>query len=93
MTTTQTRLIDELDALHSSYVGALNTAVDAGRHTLVDELAADYERDAILLMAEREGRQDLLGHFGMDRDGNRLAAVRATPLRRLANTFSAKRAA
>lgn len=91
--TTKTRLIDELNALHSSYVGALNTAVDAGRHTLADELAADYERDAILLMAEREGRQDLLGHFGMDRDGNRLAAVRQTPLRRFAKSIGTKRAA
>lgn len=91
--TTNTRLIDELNALHSSYVGALNTAVDAGQHVRADELAADYERDAILMMAEREGRHDLLGHFGMDRDGNRLADVRETPMRRLARTFGAKRAA
>lgn len=91
--TTKIRLIDELNALHSSYVGALNTAVDTGDLKLANELAADYDRDAILLMAEREGRQDLLTHFGMDRDCGQLTVVRDTPLRRLVKNISARRAA
>lgn len=87
--TTQPRLIDELNALHSTYVGALNTAIDAGDHQGASELAADYDREAIMLMAEREGRQDLLAHFGLDRDGGRLAVARVTPLRRLMNNLRA----
>lgn len=91
--TNKTRLIDELNALHSAYVGALNTAIDAGDHTLANELAGAYDREAIMLMAEREGRQDLLAHFGLDRDGGPLTVVRDTPLRRLAKSFTALRAA
>lgn len=89
--TNNTRLIDELNALHSSYVGALNTAVDNDDLTLAHELAADYDRDAIMLMAEREGRQDLLGHFGLDRNGGRITVTRDTPLRRLAKSLGALR--
>jgi len=91
--TQQTRLIDELNALHSTYVGALNSALDTGHLALANELADDYDREAILLMAEREGRQDLLAHFGLDRDGGQLAVARDTPLRRLAKTFTGLRAA
>lgn len=87
--TNQPRLIDELNALHSTYVGALNTAIDADDHETASELAADYDREAIMLMAEREGRQDLLAHFGLARDGSRLTAARVTPLRRLMNNLRA----
>lgn len=87
--THQTRLIDELNALHSTYVGALNTAIDADDHKTASDLAADYDREAIMLMAEREGRQDLLAHFGLDRDGGQLAVARVTPLRRLMNNLRA----
>ena len=91
--TTKTRLIDELNALHTTYVSAINTAVSAEDHELASELAAGYDRDAILLMAEREGRQDLLAHFGLDRDGGLLTIVHDTPLRRLATSLGALRAA
>lgn len=91
--TNQTRLIDELNALHSTYVQAINVAVEAGDLRLAAELAEEYDRDAILLMAEREGRQDLLAHFGLDRDGGRLAVERDTPLRRLVRSLGALRAA
>jgi hypothetical protein len=91
--TNQTRLIDELNALHATYVQAINVAVDADDLGLAAELAADYDRDAILLMAEREGRQDLLAHFGLDRDGGQLAVTRDTPLRRLVKSVSSLRAA
>jgi len=87
--TNQTRLIDELNALHSTYVQAINVAVEAGDLSLAAELAAEYDRDAILLMAEREGRQDLLAHFGLDRDGSQLAVARVTPLRRLMTSLRA----
>ena len=91
--TNQTRLIDDLNALHSSYVHAVNVAVDADDLVLADELAADYDRDAVMMMAEREGRQDLLAHFGLDRDGARLTIVRDTPLRRLVKGLTGLRAA
>jgi hypothetical protein len=91
--TNQTRLIDELNALHATYVQAINVAVEASDPALAAELAADYDRDAILLMAEREGRQDLLAHFGLNRDGGRLAVERDTPLRRLVKSFGSLRAA
>jgi hypothetical protein len=91
--TNKTRLIDELNALHSTYVGALNTAIDAGDMGLATELAGHYDREAILLMAEREGRQDLLAHFGLDLDGSEMPVVRDTPLRRLVKSVTALRAA
>ena len=91
--TNQPRLIDELNALHSTYVGALNSALDTGHVALANELADDYDREAILLMAEREGRQDLLAHFGLDRDGRQLTIARDTPLRRLARSLGSLRAA
>ena len=91
--THQTRLIDELNALHSTYVGAINTAIDGDDHKAASELAAEYDREAIMLMAEREGRQDLLPLFGLDAAGNRLAVERDTPLRRLVKRVTALRAA
>lgn len=91
--TNQTRLIDELNALHTTYVQAINVAVEASDLGLAAELAAEYDRDAILLMAEREGRQDLLAHFGLDRDGGQVTVERDTPLRRLVRNLGALRAA
>ena len=88
-----TRLIDELNALHASYVDAINAAVAHDDVTTAADLAADYDRDAILLMAEREGRQDLLPLFGLDADGGRVSVQRDTPLRRLVQRVGALRAA
>ena len=88
-----TRLIDELDALHAHYVEAVNTAVAHDDHALAAELTAAYDRDALLLMAEHEGRQDLLPLFGLDRDGGELTVERDTPLRRLVARVAALRAA
>jgi hypothetical protein len=88
-----TRLIDELNALHASYVDAINTAVANDDLGTAADLAADYDRDAILLMAEREGRQDLLPLLGLDAAGNRLAVERDTPLRRLVKRVTTLRAA
>ena len=46
-----------------------------------------------LLMAEREGRPDLLSHFGLTQDGGRLSVQRDTPLRRLVKSVAALRSA
>ena len=53
-------LLQELDELHASYVAAINHAIDNNDLALADELATDYDTDAITLMAEREGKTHLL---------------------------------
>lgn len=88
-----TRLIEELNTLHASYVDAINTAIEDNDVALAAELATDYDRDALLLLADREGRHDLLPLFGLDRDGGRLSVERDTPLRRLVARVAALRAA
>ena len=89
--TNQTRLTDELNTLYAHYVQSINDAVAADDLTLAAELAEHYDRDAILLMAEREGRQDLLPQFGLTPDGGRLSVQRDTPLRRLVKSVAALR--
>ena len=91
--TNQTRLIDELNALYANYIESINDAVAADDLALAAELADSYDRDAILLMAEREGREDLLSHFGLTPDGGRLRVQRDTPLRRLVKSLTALRSA
>lgn len=59
-TNTQTRLIDDLNALHAYYVSAINTAVDADDQRAINELAAGYDREAAQMVAEREGKTHLL---------------------------------
>ncbi len=53
-------LIEELDALHATYVVAVNEAIEADDLTRAEALALAYEDDAIQLMAEREGLTHLL---------------------------------
>ena len=53
-------LIQDLDALHASYVVAVNEAIAADDLASAEELALAYENDAIQLMAEREGLTHLL---------------------------------
>ena len=60
MNTTSHRLIDDLNVLHASYVAAINSAIESGDDTIVAELAADYDRDATFMVAEREGKTHLL---------------------------------
>ena len=55
-----TRLIDDLDDLHARYVRAINSAVEAGDDATVAELAAGYDTEATLMVAEREGKTHLL---------------------------------
>jgi hypothetical protein len=53
-------LIEELDALHATYVVAVNEAIGADDLVRAEALALAYEDDAIQLMAEREGLTHLL---------------------------------
>jgi hypothetical protein len=53
-------LIQDLDALHATYVVAVNEAIEADDLATAEELALGYEDDAIQLMAEREGLTHLL---------------------------------
>ena len=54
------RLIDDLNTLHASYVDAINAAVAENDPARAAELAAAYDADAIAMIAEREGRTDQL---------------------------------
>lgn len=53
-------LFQEVDALHDSFVAAVNHAVAEGDLDLAEELAQAYDREAIELLAEREGKTHLL---------------------------------
>jgi hypothetical protein len=53
-------LIEELDALHATYVAAVNEAIESDDLARAETLALGYEDDAIQLMAEREGLTHLL---------------------------------
>jgi hypothetical protein len=79
------RLIDDLNILHASYVDAINAAVTENDLARAAELAEGYDTDAIALIAEREGRTDLLPI--------RRPAKPDTPLRRLVARLTALRAA
>ena len=79
------RLIDDLNILHASYVDAINAAVTENDLARAEELAADYDTDAIAMIAEREGRTHELPI--------RRPARPDTPLRRLVARVTAIRAA
>ncbi|WP_244931876.1 hypothetical protein [Nocardioides sp. W7] len=59
-TTTPRTLVQDLDVLHGSYVSAINQAIDSGHDEYVAELAASYDREATLMVAQREGKTHLL---------------------------------
>jgi hypothetical protein len=54
------RLIDELNTLHDHYVEAINIAVHDDDLDRADRLAAEYDDEAITMIAVHEGRTDLL---------------------------------
>lgn len=54
------RLIDDLNALHDRFVESINAAVDENDLDRADSLAAEYDEEAILMIALHEGRTDLL---------------------------------
>lgn len=53
-------LVQELNELHAEYVVAVNQAVAADDLVRVERLAADYDREAIQLMAVAEGKTHML---------------------------------
>jgi hypothetical protein len=55
-----TRLIDDLNSLHDGYVEAVNLAVESNDLDRADRLAAEYDEEAILMIALHEGRTHLL---------------------------------
>lgn len=80
-----TRLIEDLDTLHASYVDAINHAIADGDVALAAEMAAEYDRDTELLTAaDHEGGPELAPVLAIDR---------ANPLRRVAARLAALRAA
>lgn len=63
MTSTETpvrRLVEELDELHAYYAQAVNEAIEVDDVATAEELAVAYDVDATRLVAEREGRTDML---------------------------------
>ena len=54
------RLIDDLNVLHDRYVESVNTAVAEDDLDRADRLAAEYDEEAILMIAIHEGRTDML---------------------------------
>lgn len=54
------RLIDDLNTLHDGFVEAINVAVADGDLDRADRLAAEYDEEAIVMVAVHEGRTDLL---------------------------------
>jgi hypothetical protein len=53
-------LRQELDQLHDEYVVAVNQAIADGALDVAEELAAAYDKDAVELVADREGLTHLL---------------------------------
>ena len=84
-TQTTTLLSDDLGALHARYVVGINDAVAADDHALITELVETYEREALLMVATREGRLDQLSLFEQ--------AQPASALRRFTRRLTGSRAA
>jgi hypothetical protein len=55
-----TRLIDDLNALHDGYVEAINLAVADDDLRRADRLAAEYDEEAITMIAVHENKTHLL---------------------------------
>jgi hypothetical protein len=53
-------LTDELTTLHDGFVEAINLAIAEDDLVRADRLAAAYDDEALQLIAEREGKPDLL---------------------------------
>ena len=55
-----TRLIDDLNVLHDGYVEAVNVAIGDDDLARAERLAAEYDDEAIRMIAAHEGRTHLL---------------------------------
>ncbi len=80
-----TLLSDDLGTLHAHYVVGINDAVAADDDALITELVASYEREALLMVATREGRLDQLSLFEQTRP--------ESPRHRFTRRFAGSRAA
>jgi hypothetical protein len=83
------RLIDDLNVLHDRYVEAVNAAIGENDLDRADRLAAEYDEEAILMVAVHEGRTDLLP---LRRPGHADSGLRAL-IRRLTHSRTQSRAA
>jgi hypothetical protein len=54
------RLIDDLNTLHDRFVEAINIAVADDDLDRADRLAAEYDEEAIMMIAVHEGRTEML---------------------------------
>jgi len=54
------RLIDDLNALHDGYVEAINVAIGDDDYDRADRMAAEYDEEAIWMIAVHEGKTHLL---------------------------------
>jgi hypothetical protein len=54
------RLIDDLNVLHDRFVESVNTAIGEDDLDRADRLAAQYDEEAITMIAVHEGRTDML---------------------------------
>jgi hypothetical protein len=79
------RLIDDLNALHDGYAEAVNLAIAADDPARAEQLAAEYDDEAIRLIAVREGKTHLLP---LQRPATTDSGLRAL-LRRLATLRAA----
>ena len=78
-------LVQDLNDLHASYVSAINLAVADDDLELAARLAGDYDTEAVQMIAEREGRTDMLPLVRRGQPD--------TPLRRMVRYLSTHRAA
>jgi hypothetical protein len=56
VTTSSAVLAHDLDSLHTSYVRAINSAIDSGNDDFIQELAAAHDREKTALVAAHEGK-------------------------------------
>jgi hypothetical protein len=78
-------LVQDLDAMHADYVAAINAAVAEGDDARAHALAAEYDHQAVWMIADRENKTHLLP---IDREMSP-----DTSLRRLATRLTARPAA
>jgi hypothetical protein len=96
-----TRLTDDLNELHDGYVEAVNSAVAADDLPRAYRLAAEYDDEAIGMVARHEGRTDLLplsdrpvaSDSGLRDSGLRDSGLRDSGLRARLRRLTARRVA
>jgi hypothetical protein len=79
------RLIDDLNVLHDHYAEAVNLAIGADDPARAEQLALEYDEEAIRLIAVREGKTHLLPiQRPQTADSGLRALVRRLAMRRAA---------